>query len=80
MKCPNIEKVAITLPSPLYHKLRKKARQQGLSLPEFIQKKIKLEPSELSALASLPLKQLIRQTRPESTSPEARLDFFSHGG
>jgi len=71
------EKTTITLPAALYHKLRSEAHKQGLSLPEFIQNKIKLEPSQPTPLAKLPLKQLIQQTTPDSSTPDARLDFFS---
>jgi len=71
------EKTTITLPAALYHKLRSEAHKQGLSLPEFIQNKIKLEPSQPTPLAKLPLKQLIQQTTPDSSTPDSRLDFFS---
>ena len=71
------EKTTITLPAALYHKLRSEAHKQGLSLPEFIQNKIKLEPSQPTPLAKLPLNQLIQQTTPDSSTPDARLDFFS---
>ena len=77
MKKKHTEKTTITLPAALYHKLRSEAHKQGLSLPEFIQNKIKLEPSEPTPLAKLPLKQLIRQTTPESATADSRLDFFS---
>ena len=77
MKQEATTKKTITLPAALYHKLRNEAHKQGLSLPEFIQNKIKLEPSQPTPLAKLPLKQLIQQTTPESSSPDARLDFFS---
>jgi len=71
------EKTTITLPAALYHKLRSEAHKQGLSLPEFIQNKIKLEPSQPTPLAKLPLNQLIQQTTPDSSTPDSRLDFFS---
>jgi hypothetical protein len=71
------EKKTITLPASLYHKLRNQAYKQGLSLPEFIQERIQLEPSKPTPLAQLSLKQLIEQTTPKSTNPDSRLDFFS---
>lgn len=77
MKPEHTEKITITLPSALYHTLRDQAYKQGVSLPEFIQKKIKLRPSEPTPLADLPLKELIQQTTPKSATPDSRLDFFS---
>ncbi|MCP5538454.1 MAG: hypothetical protein H7A51_19750 [Akkermansiaceae bacterium] len=77
MKAEPTEKITITLPHTLYHSLRNQAYKQGVSLPEFIQRKVQLRPSEPSPLAHLPLKKLIQQTTPETTNPDARLDFFS---
>lgn len=77
MKHKPTEKTTITLPAALYHKLRSEAHKQGLSLPDFIQKKIKLEPSSPTPLAKLPLKELIQQTTPNTSTPDSRLDFFS---
>ena len=77
MKQEATEKTTITLPASLYHKLRSQAYKQGLSLPEFIQEHIQLEPSKPAPLAQLSLKQLIKQTTPKSTNPDSRLDFFS---
>ena len=77
MKHEPTEKTTITLPAALYHKLRSDAHKQGLSLPDFIQKKIKLEPSSPTPLAKLPLKELIEQTAPTTSPPDSRLDFFS---
>ncbi len=71
------EKITITLPCALYHTLRNQAYGKGISLPEFIQRKIKLRPSELNPLADLPLKDIIQQTTPHSSHPDSRLDFFS---
>lgn len=71
------KKITITLPSAVYHQLRNQAYKQGLSLPEFIQKKVKLRPSEPNPMARLPLKKLIQQTTPKTSDPDARLDFFS---
>jgi len=70
-------KITLTLPSSLYHALRNQAYAQNISLPEFIQKKIKLSPSEPSSFADLPLKELIAKTTPHSHHPDSRLDFFS---
>lgn len=71
------QKITITLPASLYHKLRAQAHQQGLSLPGMIQKKIALKPSEASNLADLSVKEMIQQTAPQYHQPESRLDFFS---
>ncbi len=70
-------KITLTLPNNLYHTLRNQAHKQGLSLPDFIQKKIQLRPSPPSTLSTLPLKELIAQTSPPSTHPDERLDFFA---
>jgi len=77
MKDKATEKITIILPCSLYHTLRNQAYKQGLSLPEFIQRKIQLRPSESSPLADLPLKKLIEQTTPDVAPTDSRLDFFS---
>jgi len=71
------QKITITLPASVYHKLRQQAHQQGLSLPAIIQKKITLKPSHENNLAQLSVKQMIQQTAPKYHGPESRLDFFS---
>lgn len=78
MKHESTERITLTLPSSLYHALRSQAYRQGVSLPEFIKKKVELQPSSSSDLASLPLKDLIRKTEPKqvSGSPDSCIDFY----
>jgi len=66
------EKITITLPTSLYYSLRNQAKKQNLSLPEFIEKRIKLQPSNPS-LSTLPLNQLLKTTAPKRKNP---LDFY----
>ena len=77
MKNEPTEKLTITLPQSLYHALRNQAHKQGVSLPEFVQKKIRLRPADAAALAELPLKDLIARTTPETQNPDSRLDFYA---
>lgn len=77
MKDEPTEKLTITLPQALYHALRNQAYKQGLSLPEFIQKKIQLRPADTTALAALPLKELIEKTTPASLPTDSRIDFYA---
>ena len=77
MKQEATEKITITLPHALYHQLRNEARRQNISLPDVIQKKIQLKPSEPLPLARLPLKEIIAQTKPSALSSDVRLDFYS---
>jgi|GEM_PF-1842487 hypothetical protein len=77
MKSEGTQKITITLPHAVYHRLRNEAKRQKLSLPELVHKKIQLRPSQPAPLAILPLKEILAITAPEAINPEARLDFFS---
>ena len=70
-------KVTITLPQSVYHRLRNEANRKGISLPEFIKKKVQLEAKEASPLANLPIKQILAATAPDLRHPDERIDFFS---
>lgn len=79
------EKITVCLPHSVYHALRNQAYSQGLSLPEFIRKKVDLKPSKkpevltnTESLAALPLREILDKTRPVGFHPDERLDFF-HG-
>ena len=77
MKPEGTQKITITLPHAVYHRLRNEAQRQKLSLPELVNKKIQLRSSQPTPLATLPLKEILAITTPEAIFPEARLDFFS---
>lgn len=78
MKNERTQKITITLPHTLYHRLRHEAHQQSLSLPEFVNKKIQLRPTEATPLAHLSLKEILAITAPpKSIAPDTRIDFFS---
>mgnify|MGYP006945907569 len=73
------EKITIHLPHVVYRALRSQAHRQNLSLPEFIQQKIKLKPLEPPVhghLSGLPLREILEQTTPVGMDPDERLDFF----
>jgi len=77
MKPEKSKKITITLPHAVYHRLRKEAHQQQLSLPEFVKNKVQLRPGQATPLAELPLKDILTITAPASIPPDARIDFFS---
>lgn len=69
------EQITIELPRRLYHVLRREAKRQGVELPDFVKRKIKLKPSEVKGLAKLPLSEILARTAP--IGGEDRLDFFT---
>lgn len=77
------QKITLSLPHSLYHQLRNEAHRRNLSLPEFIQKKIQLQPGPLNqptnaaTLGELPLKEILARTAPLTMSADERLDFYS---
>jgi len=77
MKHEGTQKITITLPHAVYHRLRNEAQRQKISLPELVNKKIQLRPSQPAPLATLPLKEILAITTPVAVSQDARLDFFS---